>query len=466
MSTVCIRKKLEFQRFRRRRVEADFDGGHITGFGGALVLRLIENIKCIMTRLEACFVDERDPRRTEFTLKQLLTQRIYAIILGHEDVNDHDRLRHDPLLALLVEADDLEGLSRRRKRDHGVPLASASTIHRLEHCADGVTKTNRHYKIKHLADELDRLLITLFMEAYREPPKEIILDLDATDDIIHGNQEGRYFHGYYDNYCYLPLYIFCGDFPLCARLRPSNIDACDGCVEELDAIVDQIREQWPKTRIVIRADGGFAREEIFTWCEENDVDYVIGLPRNQRLEKMLEPSFEALQVSGEKRSYHDLIYQTLNSWSHPRRVVAKAEQLSTKRNPRYVVTSFSTDRHDATTLYQDIYCARGEMENRIKEQQLGLFADRTSTANLRSNQLRLYFSTFAYVFMSELRRLGLAKTEMARAHAGTIRNRLLRIGARVYISARRIRCSFATGYVDQDLFRQVHASLRGPPTFL
>lgn len=463
MGTECTSTKLTFQRLRHRRVEADFDGGYITSHGGGLLLREVEKKRRIISRLAACFTDGRDPSRAEFSVEQLVGQRVFGLALGYEDIDDHDRLRHDPLLALLVGIEDVEGDARPRARDQGVPLASSSTLHRLEHCADGRVKTDRHYRFTHDTDAMDRLLVDLFIESHDEPPDEIILDLDATDDPIHGTQQGRFFHGYYGCYCYLPLYIFSGDFPLCARLRRANMDACDGCIEELDAIIEQLRQRWPTTRFVVRGDGGFARDVILTWCEDNDVDYVIGLARNGRLEAMLEPAFDALEASGAGRSYHELTYRTQHSWSRARRVVAKAEILGDKRNPRYVVTSFDTDRFDAATLYRDVYCARGEMENRIKEQQLDLFADRTSTALMQSNQLRLYFSTFAYVLISELRRLGLEGTRMARAQAGTIRNRLLTVGARIYVSVRRVLCRMTSAFVDRDIFLHVYNALRGPP---
>jgi len=463
MGTDCSASKLSFQRHRRRRVEADFDGGHISSFGGGLLLREVEARRGILRRLARCFADGRDPSRAEFPVEQLVAQRVYGLALGYEDVEDHDRLRHDPLLATLVGVEDVLGAERPRQRDQGVPLASSSTLHRLEHSPDGRIKTERHYRFTHDTAAMDRLLVDLFLEAHPTRPEKIILDLDATDDPLHGGQEGRFFHGYYRCYCYLPLYIFCGDFPLCARLRRSNIGADDGCLEEVDAIVEQIRAHWPEMKIVLRADSGFARDVLMSWCEENEVDFVFGMARNPRLEKLVEPAFEALGMGVRARSYHDFVYRTRDSWSCARRLVAKAEVLTDKRNPRFVVTSFGTGRIDAETLYREVYCARGEMENRIKEQQLGLFADRTSTALMRSNQLRLYFSTFAYLLLSELRRLGLAGTKMARAHAGTIRDRLLRVGARVYVSVRRVLCRMTSAYVDRSLFVQVYQALRGPP---
>lgn len=464
MATDCSPTTLTFQRHRSRRVEADFDGGMITTHGGALLLREVEMRRSILARLAGCFTDGRDPGMIEFSKEELVAQRVYGLALGYEDVDDHDSLRHDSLLAMLVGRADVTGKERRHASDRGVPLASSSTLHRLEHSADGTTKTRRHYKFSYDPAAMDRLLVDLFIESYDAPPEEVVLDLDATDDPVHGKQEGRFFHGYYGHYCYLPLYIFCGDFPLCARLRRANIDACDGCIEELDAIIEQLREHWPKTRIVIRGDSGFARETILAWCEEMGLDYVIGMARNSRLEGMLEADFEELRRTGERKTFRDLDYRTVNTWSRSRRVVGKAEILGDKDNPRFVVTSLSADEVDAESLYCDRYCARGDMENRIKEQQLDLFADRTSTSLMGANQLRLYFSTFAYVLLSELRRLGLAGTDLARAYVGTIRNRLLRVGARVYVSVRRVLCRFTSAFVDKDTFRAAWAALRAPPT--
>ncbi|WP_419595299.1 IS1380 family transposase, partial [Thiolapillus sp.] len=337
-----------------------------------------------------------------------------------EDLNDHDDLRKDSTLALLVGKRDLTGEQRVRKQDRGNPLAASSTLNRLELGLPESATSDRYKRIAADSDAMDRLLVDLFLESYRKPPQEIWLDLDATDDPLHGQQEGRFFHGYYRCYCYLPLYIFSGEHLLCARLRTADKDASSGSVDELQRIVGQIRARWPKTRIIIRADSGFCRDAIMAWCETNDVGYVLGLARNKRLQRALGKEMEAARLACERtgeaaRCFRDFRYRTRKSWSCERRVIGKAEYLPGKANPRFVVTNLSPRDADAQHLYEDLYCARGEMEkfignefsrkprrgeaqgcaeqNRIKEQQLGLFADRTSSATLRANQLRLYFSS-------------------------------------------------------------------------
>jgi hypothetical protein len=315
---------------------------------------------------------------------------------------------------------------------------------------------------------MDRLLVGCFLDAHAQSPQEIWLDLDATDDPIHGRQEGRFFHGYYGCYCYLPLYIFCGEHLLCARLRKSDIDACAGSVAELERIVAQMRAQWPETRIVIRGDSGFCREEIMAWCESHGVDFVLGLAKNTRLlaaslGARVQAQIDFLESGEASRVFCEFNYKTLDTWSRERRVVAKAEHLAKGENPRFVVTSLSPARADARTLYEDLYCARGDMENRIKEQQLDLFADRTSTQTIRANQIRLYFSSFAYVLLCALRRLGLQGTELARAQCGSIRTKLLKIGAQVRISVRRVWVSFSESYPYAELFRHILDNLRAPP---
>jgi hypothetical protein len=309
-------------------------------------------------------------------------------------------------------------------------------------------------------------LVDIFLEAHATPPEEIVLDLDATDDPLYGHQEGRFFHGYYGHYCYLPLYIFCGEHLLCARLRSSNIDASAGSLDEVKRIVKQIRESWPEARIILRADSGFCRDEIMKWCEEagNKVDYLFGLARNQRLRKLIDA--EMTQAAAEHgktnkaaRVFTEFVYQTLDSWNCARRVIAKAEHLDKGENPRFVVTSLSVERMAAQPLYEDLYCARGEMENRIKEQ-FSLFSDRTSTAFLRSNQLRLYFSSIAYLLMHGLRRLGLQGTEMAKAQCATIRLKLLKIGAQISVSVRKVWVALASSYPYPALFASVYKQLR------
>ena len=390
-------------------------------------------------------------------MSELVAQRVLAIALGYEDVNDHAVLRLDPLLSSLVGKRDPKGVSRRRERDAGASLASPSTLSRLENGHPGLVSDDRYRRLSLDFDAADGLLIDLFLEAHDEPPAEIVIDLDATDDRIHGEQQKRFFHGYYDHYCFLPLYVFCGDHLLAARLRPSNIDGAKGSIDELDRIVGRIREVWPGTQIVVRGDSGFCREWLMAWCEGENVDYVLGLARNSRLEALiaepLERTRKAHEVSSRaEREYVELTYRTNDSWSRSRRVVAKAEHLARGANPRFVVTSLSEMGIEARELYEDLYCARGDMENRIKEQQLDLFADRTSCHLFRANETRLYLSSFAYVLISELRRIALAGTEMARAQCGTIRLKLLKIGARVRVTVRKIWISLNESYPYRDAF--------------
>jgi hypothetical protein len=448
-----------------RRVEAAFDGGAVTSDGGGLLLREVEKARGILRRFAECFTDHRDEERVEHTVAELVAQRVYGIALGYEDLNDHDTLRHDPLLAVLVGKADPTGGDRKQMGDRGKALAGKSTLNRLELTPRELESKPRHKKIAADTEAMDQLLVDVFLEAYSSPPARIVLDLDATDDPLHGDQEGRFFHGYHDCYCYLPLYIFCEDFLLCARLRESNIDASAGSVDELRRIVRQIRQVWPETEVCVRGDSGFCREEIMGWCDENRVHYVLGIAKNSRLkaeiEDHLKQAQEVYESTGQAtRFYHEFTYRTRDSWSHARRVVAKAEHLSKGSNPRFVVTSYSEDRFDAQPLYEDEYCARGEMENRIKEQQLYLFADRTSTHHMYSNQLRLYFSAFAYVLVHELRRLALRGTEMAKAQCHTIRVCLLKIGARVKVSVRRVVVSMASACPFQFIFTAAWKNLQ------
>ena len=431
--TECSDARLESKAPDGRTFTAAFDGGSISTDGGVVLLRAVEERCRILERFGGCFVDHRDPTRVQHTVTQLAAQRVLGIALGYEDLCDHDVLRSDPLLTSVV--------GKRDRRSE--TLASSVTLGRIENGAPGLSRDDRYRKITLDYGKVDHLLIDLFLEAHESPPEEIVLDLDATDAKIHGKQEGRFFHGYYDEYCYLPLYIFAGDHVLGARLRRANADGAAGSVEELERIVDRIREAWPETRVVVRADSGFCREWLLSWCEESGVDYVIGIARNQRLltqlaDSMLLAKNEHDRTNRPARIFEDLEYRTLDTWSRARRVVGKAEHLRKGANPRFIVTSFDLERWPARELYEDLYCARGEMENRIKEQQLDLFADRVSCHWERGNQTRMYFSAIAYAMLEALRRLGLAGTDMARAQCGTIRLRLLKIGARIRSTARRI----------------------------
>ena len=455
--TECIHSEIRSKAPGRREFVARFDGGDITSDAGALLLGAVEERRSILKRLAGCFTDHRSPNRIEHTVEELVSQRVLAIALGYEDVNDHAELRLDPLLAALA------GKSDPKEK----PLAAPATLHRLELSHPELAAEDRYCRISLEPETVDELLIDLFLEAHEEPPDEIVLDLDATDDPIHGKQEGRFFHGYYDCYCYLPLYIFAGDHLLCSRLRTANQDGAAGSLEELERIVSRIRQAWPQARIVVRADSGFCREWLMAWCEEQRVEYVLGIARNERLKAKvaseLEEARERHERSGDpERVFKSFAYRTLDSWSRSRRVVGKAEHLERGSNPRFVVTSFSEDEWEAQRLYEDLYCARGEMENRIKEQQLDLFADRTSCCVMRANQVRLYFSSFAYVLLSELRRIGLAGTEMARAQCGTIRLKLLKIGARVRVTVRRIWIAISESWPYREIL--LHAWHRLRPT--
>ena len=464
MTTECRQESFPFQACHQREVVARFDGGEITSDGGMLLLREVEKRRGIIRQFACCFRDWRDSDYIEHTVEELIAQRVYGLALGYEDLNDHEDLRRDSLLAVVVGKEDPTG-GDRRERDAGKPLAGKSTLNRLELTPAQADAQARYKKIVVDPEAVDRFFVDVFIQAHRRAPEQIVLDLDCTDDVLHGNQEGRFFHGFYRNYCYLPLYIFCGDFLLCARLRRSNIDASAGTVDELERIVTQIRKAWPRVKIVIRGDSGFAREPIMTWCEGHHVDYVLGLAKNERLKEAIQTQMEQAeqqwrQTGKAARVFADFYYQTLDSWSRSRRVVGKAEYLDQGPNPRFVVTSLPSARLRARKLYEKLYCARGEMENRIKEQQLDLFADRTSTATMRANQLRLWFSSVAYILMNELRRLGLRATLLSQAQCQTIRLKLLKIGAQIKISVRRVFVSLASGYPDEAIFRKVHANLQ------
>lgn len=450
--TECTQSGFEFEAHFSRQVEARFDGGTITSDGGGLLLRETDRRLNLLGRLSQCFLDGRDPERVEHPLGEMIAQRVYGLALGYEDLNDHEQLRKDPLLGVLTG----------RREVGESPLAGKSTLNRLEL---GTGQSNRYKKITYWRDAIDELLVNLFLEAHPQPPEQIVLDIDTTDLELHGNQEGRFFHGYYDHYCYLPLYLFCGDHVLCCRLRRSNIDASAGSLREVRRVVEQIRQAWPEVRIIVRGDSGFSRDELMSWCEEHRVDYVLGLARNSRLEGILaealaEARRQFEQTQKPARLFQEFWHETVSgSWQRMRRVVAKAEYIDGKQNPRFVVTSLPAEDWPAQKLYEELYCARGDMENRIKEQ-LALFAERVSTATMRANQLRLYFSTMAYALVSGLRRLGLQATELATAQVGTIRTRLLKIGARIRVTVRRVWISMASSYPWQTLFAQVWRQLR------
>jgi hypothetical protein len=440
MPTECSRDSFGFAPVEGREVVAAFDGGAITSDAGALLLGATERAIGMVKRFAACFHDERRAHLIEHEVVTLVGQRVFAIALGYEDLNDHDQLRHDPMMAVL--AGKLEA-----RREDCAPVAGKSTLNRLERSK---LEPTRYHKISHNPIAIKRLLVDLFLEAHERAPNGIILDLDATDDPVHGNQEGRFFHGYYDCYCYLPLYVFCGRHLLAAKLRRASVDAADGAVEEVARIVGQIRSRWPKVRIVLRADSGFARDELMAWCEANGVHFVFGLAKNDRLIAEIKDELAAAEKKSRRtgkpaRRFKQFKWTTRTSWSRERRVVAKAEWTQGEANPRFIVTSLKRAECKARYLYEKVYCARGDMENRIKECQLDLYADRTSTATMGANQLRLWFYSMAYVLLCALRRIGLDKTNFAKATCGTIRLKLLKIGALVTISVRRVKIAMASG---------------------
>jgi hypothetical protein len=454
MQTECSADLFGFAPVERRAVVAGFDGGRMTSDAGALLLGATDRAIGLVERFAACFTDGRAAELVEHSVATMVGQRIFGIALGYEDLIDHDQLRHDPTMAVLA------GKLAARRQDCA-PLAGKSTLNRLEL---GGAELTRYHRIAWDAAKIEALFVDLFLEAHQQPPKQITLDLDATDDPLHGHQEGRFFHGYYDCYCYLPLYIFCGTHLLAAKQRCANIDAAAGAVEEVARIVAQIRARWPEVRIVLRADSGFARETLMSWCEAKAVDFLFGLAKNERLvgeiAGELAAAEEESKASGQPaRRFKDFQWSTRDSWSRQRRVVAKAEWTAGAANPRFIVTSLSAADAAAQPLYEELYCARGDMENRIKECQLDLFADRTSAATLRANQLRLWFASMAHVLLSALRRLALQRTQFAKATCGTIRLKLLKIGALVRTSVRRITFAMASGYPYQRDFARAHAEL-------
>jgi Transposase DDE domain group 1 len=452
--TQCTQSSFEFKAHYSREVVARFDGGAISSDGGSLLLRETDQRLNLLGRFSRCFLDGRQQDRVAHSILEMVAQRVYGLALGYEDLNDHEQLRKDPLFGVLAGREEFDR-----------PLAGKSTLNRLELGNGG---RDRYKKITFWKQEVDELLVSVFLESQAKAPEQIILDVDTTDLPLHGKQEGRFFHGYYDSYCYLPLYIFCGEHVLCARLRQSNSDASAGSLAEIERIIAQVRARWPEVKIILRGDSGFCRNELMSWCEGRDVDYVFGLARNQRLRKLIgrqmwEATEQWNRTGKPARVFAEFSYQTRRAknrgWSRERRVVAKAEQIDGKENPRFVVTSLSTERWAAQALYEELYCARGDMENRIKEQ-FSLFADRVSAETMRANQLRLYFSVMAYVLVSGLRRLGLKATELAQAQVSTIRTKLLKIGAQVRISVRKVWISMASSYPWQSVYQQVWSNLR------
>jgi hypothetical protein len=440
MPTECSADLFGFAPVEGREVVAAFDGGAITSDAGALLLGAADRAIKLLERFAACFHDKRRQELIEHEVVTLLGQRVLGIALGYEDLNDHDELRHDPMMAVL--AGKLEA-----RREDCAPVAGKSTLNRLELSR---LEPTRYHKISHNPIAIKRLMVELFLEAHERAPSEIVLDLDATDDPVHGEQEGRFFHGYYDCYCYLPLYVFCERHLLAAKLRPASVDAAAGVVQEVARIIAQIRRRWPHVRILLRADSGFAREELMAWCEANGVHFLFGLQQNERLNAEIASELARAEAKSRRtgkpaRCFKEFMWTTRRSWSRERRVVGKAEFTTGEANPRFVVTSLTRAECKAKFLYEKLYCARGDMENRIKECQLDLYADRTSTTTMRANQLRLWLASFAYVLLCAVRRIGLHHTPFANATCGTIRLKLLKIGALVRVSVRRIKIAMASG---------------------
>jgi hypothetical protein len=465
MQTHCKENIFDFSKLGNKNIEAAFDGGRITSDAGAILLREIEKKFKVIDKFSKCFTDYRNPEKIEHTLNELLAQRIFGICLGYEDLNDHDILRNDPLLALICEKEDPFGNDRINDRDKGKGLAGKSTLNRIELSKNDDLSKERYKRIHFDFEKIESFFVEIFLSQHKKPLKEIIIDLDATDDKIHGNQEGRFFHGYYDCYCYLPLYIFCGDDLLGAKLRPSNIDASLGAKEEIERIVSQIREKWTNVRITIRGDSGFCRNEIMSWCEENNVYYIFGHAKNSRLLEMtiferINANIGYMKTKKATRIFVELKYKTIKTWPHERRVVCKAEHLEKGENPRFIVTNIPEEEIEAKELYEKIYCARGEMENRIKEQQLELFADRTSSATMRANQLRLWYSSVAYAILNIFREYLLKDTKYSEIHCETIRLKFLKIGAQIKQSVRRFYISFSESYVLKDWFIKISEKIK------
>jgi hypothetical protein len=459
--TQCTQQSFGFHQLGRREIKARFDAPAITSDGGGLLLRELDARFGFIKHFAACFEDQRSARFVRHDLEALLGQRIFGIALGYEDLNDHERLRHDPLMAILVN-------KRYPEIQEKNGLAGKSTLNRLELTPVGASKKSRYKKIVARHRSIEDFFVHAFLQLHAKPPKRIVLDLDATDDPLHGQQLGRFFHGYYGNYCYLPLYIFCGSHLLCAKLRPSDIDASAGCVKQLDRIIALIRKRWPKVKIVIRGDSGFCRENLMRWCEEHQVDFVLGLAKNARLKRILAKELHQAKqqfqdMHAASRVYKDFRYRTRNSWSKKRRVIGKAEYLAKGENPRFVVTSLPAQQFPAAAVYEQEYCPRGDMENRIKEQQLYLFADRTSASTMRANQLRLWLSSVAYVLMNALRELGLRGTEFAKAQCHTIRLKLFKIGAAIRFTVRKVWVSISQSYPYAEVFLRVLDKLQSLP---
>jgi len=427
---------IHFPACRKRRVEARFDGGDVTSNGGVVLLRQVDRMLDLTARVARGLSDGRQRGKVRHRLVDMVRQRVFGIALGYEDLNDHAGLRHDLAVQTAVDRDR--------------PLASAPTLCRFENAAE-----------RDWSRAIHEVLVETFIASFDRPPKKIVLDIDATDDAVHGSQDGRFFHGYYDHYCFLPLYVFCGDHLLVAYLRPANIDAARHGLAILKLLVARLRQAWPKVRIVVRADSGFCRWQLMSWCERAGLGYILGLAKNPRLLALAAPEMaatEALFAAGgqKQRRFAELRYGA-RTWNRERRVIARLEHGPKGPNPRFVVTNLDGKGQH---LYERLYCARGEMENRIKEQQLGLFADRTSCHKWWPNQLRLLLASLAYVLIAAIRRIGLTATDMARAQCTTIRLKLFKIGAVVTRNTRRTRFMLSSACPDKEVFRLLAARLK------
>lgn len=482
-------KQFRFEQPKSPPVVVNFNGGLVTSDAGLTLIAEIDRKLQITSQLAQCFQDYRKQTRIDYSIESLIKQRIYGLVMGYEDLNDHEELRHDPMFALAI-------LKSIGIEDEQAKLAGKSTLNRLEHCPEDVEQgaDSRYHKIGHYPEKIESLFVSIFLKSYLKEPREIILDLDVTDDLAHGNQEQVFFNSYYGGYCYAPLYIFCGKHLLAAKLRPSNVDPAFGALSEIQRVIKQIRQQWKNVEILVRGDSAYSREDIMTWCESQPgVDYVFGLAQNSRLIQMatttqdrakrefeeklstvvsfLETLFKpAEQLPGlacdlidNSIWYKSLDYQTRESWSRSRRVVCKVEYGVKGINVRFVVTSLSTNKVPPSKLYTQKYCKRGEVENRFKEQQLELFSDRTSTHTFAGNQLRLWFSSLAYVLMNALRQQCLAKTELQNATVGTMRTKLLKLGALITVSARRILIAITSSCPYKHIFAAAHRRLKMLP---
>lgn len=431
----CTEKLFTYQAFDRRKIESSFTGGEVSSDGGVMLLRQVDKKLGLIAELDKAIKDPRNPNLITHKQKDLLKQRIFALALGYEDLNDHDTLRRDLVLQTALERDE--------------ELASSPTLCRLEGRFD-----------REAAVEMTKVFVEQFIASFKEAPKELILDFDATDDRVHGKQEGRFFHGYYGNFCFLPLYVFCGDQLLVSYLRPSNIDAAQHSWAILSLLTKRFRQEWPEVKLIFRGDSGFCRWKMLRWCEKNSIDYVVGIARNARLQPLLESQLlqakTEFESTGEKvRRFTWLSYKA-SAWDKARCVIGKAEYTSQGSNPRFVITSLCGD---AQKIYDTLYCKRGEMENRIKEQQLGLFADRTSCHEWWPNQLRLLLSSAAYLLVEAIRRLGLQGTELAQAQVSTIRLKLFKIGSVILRNTRRIQIRMSSAFPYQHIFEHLFSRL-------